>query len=340
MEKTCLELFGIDSNLKFDVPELSPELAPYVPKLDEDYVFREEELKEYLAWGLAPFSNEGLWVFGPTGSGKTTLAEQVHARLKKPLVVIQCSKLESLDDILYRIEAGAKFDEKLINYVPVDLALAIQNGWTVLFDEGDVLHPSLMVTLNGLLQGSPLSVPKLSSEPLVPAKGFRIIVTANTGGEGDNSGLYQGTRSHNAATRNRFVKLPVGYPAKTAEMQILAKRFPSLGRERIEFIVDLANDIREQYVGDATRDTDGLDYSSRLTAVLSVRTNLMLAHYSVVFMSFYKDVSSDEERWGLAFKRALQRVVLDGGKASDKEAILRLVELKGSGNTSANTVPF
>ena len=56
------------------------ETGPFVPTLDPSYVFRKEMLRDVLAW-LADSSGEGLYLFGPTGCGKSSLICQVAARL-------------------------------------------------------------------------------------------------------------------------------------------------------------------------------------------------------------------------------------------------------------------
>lgn len=333
MEVSCRELFGIESGITFDVQPPTAIEAPFVPAIDPDYVFSEEVLQDFLAWHLRPYGSEGLWAFGPTGSGKTSMIEQIYARLQKPIVVVQCSKIDSWDDLLYRIDTGKAEDGDLIKYTPVQVALAIINGWPLLLDEGDVLAPQFLLVLNGLLEGAGINVPKLSSEPLVPAEGFRIILTANTAGGGDSTGLHLGTKSQNAATRNRFIKLPMTYPSALTEMRILAGKFPDLEPQEVEEMVKLANDARLSYVGDPTRDASTIGYESRLTTVISTRTLLLLGHYRQVYSGFY---DADETGRKKAYQRALNRVLLDGAPASDQETILSLAGL----NASSTSDPF
>jgi len=68
--------------------------TPNVPGIDDSYVFDEEQLKNVLLW-LEGGVCKNLLLQGPTGCGKSSLVEQVCARLNVEVWRIAChSKLE------------------------------------------------------------------------------------------------------------------------------------------------------------------------------------------------------------------------------------------------------
>ena len=61
-----------------------------------------------------------------------------------------------------------------------------------------------MLALQGILEGKPFLIKK-TGERVIPKKGFNIIATDNTKGNGSESGRYIGTNIQNTAFLERFV---------------------------------------------------------------------------------------------------------------------------------------
>ena len=62
------------------------EPSAYTPDIDPEYLFHENS-RDIIVWFLNP--TDPLYVFGPTGSGKTTCIKQLAARLNYP--VFECN---------------------------------------------------------------------------------------------------------------------------------------------------------------------------------------------------------------------------------------------------------
>jgi len=71
--------FGITAPVSMQVEGFEPAQNVYVPT-QKPYVFRKDHLRDVLAFLGSP-NGDGLYLTGPTGSGKTSLLEQVAARL-------------------------------------------------------------------------------------------------------------------------------------------------------------------------------------------------------------------------------------------------------------------
>jgi len=102
------------------------------------------------------------------------------------------------------------------------------------------------------------------------APGFAFVTTSNTGGGGDETGMYGGTRVQNLAFRDRFIKLMVDYPDKDTEMGILEGYFPGMDKRVAGGFIDVANMVRSAFMAgtgmDVTFSTRTLIRWVRLTA--------------------------------------------------------------------------
>ncbi|WP_318512049.1 AAA family ATPase [Photobacterium leiognathi] len=228
-----------------------------IPTIIDDYYFRAELLQDLTNFILTDV-DYGFWMIGGHGTGKTSVAEQVAARFGVQCFSETCSeRTEFLDLFGYNIPcAGGK-----MKFVHGGLYLAMQNGGICVLNEVDAMSPSELIKLNELLGGKPVYVPQTESW-LIPHKDFRLIVTSNTNGTGDDP-RYIGTGQLNAAFKDRFMKVYVDYlPSEIEEAYlktILDKRFnksnPHYNSLRakqyealIKMIVKVANALRKASV--------------------------------------------------------------------------------------------
>ena len=139
-----------------------------------------------------------VYLVGPAGSGKTTIAAQIA---------------ESLDLDFYCYGAIGQAFEFLGHigatgeYVETDFYRAFKHGGLVLFDEMDGSNANALLSLNAALANDFASFPCgiVERHP-----DFRVIASANTFGHGA-SGVYVGRNPMDAATLDRFAYIPMGY---------------------------------------------------------------------------------------------------------------------------------
>ena len=207
--------------------------SEFTPAQDPDYVFHESS-RDVIVWLMNP--SEPLYVFGPTGSGKTSLIKQLAARLNYPVYeVTGHGRLEFADLVghLSLRDGSMEFE-----YGP--LSRAMRHGGIFLLNELDLLEPSTAAGLNSILDGAPLCIPENGGELITPHPMFRFAATANTNGGSDETGLYQGTLRQNLAFCDRFWLCEVDYPPKAAEVRLLAQKFPSLPEDIRTTMIELA----------------------------------------------------------------------------------------------------
>ena len=215
----------------------------YTPKIDPLYQFH-ESMRDPVVWFLDP--SDPLYVFGPTGSGKTSLIKQLAARLNYPVFCVNAHGRLEFQDLVGHLSV----QQGSMTYQYGPLALAMRYGGLFLLDEFDLLDPSTAAGLNSILDGAPLCIPENGGEIITPHGMFRFVATANTNGGSDDTGLYQGTLRQNLAAMDRFILCEVGYPSPETEKCILERSVPDLPKKIRDLMVAYANDIRQLFMAE------------------------------------------------------------------------------------------
>lgn len=220
------------------------DFADMVPEINAGYVYDIPNLKDML---LALEMNIPLYIWGHTGTGKTTLAEQVCGRTNRPMLRVQHTVNTEESHII-----GAKTvrdGQVIFDLGP--LALAMKHGWIYVADEYDFALPSVLSVYQPVLEGKPLIIKEADRENMVikPHPDFRFVATGNTNGTGDETGLYQGTSLQNSANYDRFgMVLHKGYMPLEEEVKMLKSQC-GLAEDDAKTMVNFATKIREAYDG-------------------------------------------------------------------------------------------
>lgn len=216
------------------------------PKFDPDFYMDLDILKDAMAWWNCRGQKEGLALYGPTGSGKTSLVRQICAMTGHGLVQVRGhERLEEPDLNLTMIVKNGQTMP-----IPGPVPDAMANGHVLLIDEVDAINPATNIALHEIAQGKPLHILE-TGQVIHPAPGFRLVVTCNTNGTGDMGGLFQGTLQQSQAFNERFFWVKVDYLPEEEEIKLIKKIFPDEMDEMIQVYVDFANMVRKAYTGDA-----------------------------------------------------------------------------------------
>jgi cobaltochelatase CobS len=219
--------------------------------------------------------SEPLYVFGPQGSGKTSLVKQLAARLNYPVFEVTGHNRLEFPELAGHLTI--KDSQMSFQYGP--LALAMKFGGLFLLNEIDLLDPSTAAGLNSVLDGSPLCVPENGGELISPHSMFRFVATGNTNGFSDETGLYQGTLRQNSAFMDRFWLIEIGYPKQEQEEKLLETITPELPADLRTKMVTFANEVRRLFVGSSpTNNSDTV-----LEVTFSTRTLIRWARLTVRF---------------------------------------------------------
>lgn len=186
-----------------------------------------------------------VFVTGLSGNGKTTMIDQICARLKRELFRVNITIETDEDDLLggFRLVNG----ETVWQDGPV--IQAMKRGGVLLLDEVDLASHKIMC-LQPVLEGKGIYLKKIG-ERVEPAAGFTVLATANTKGIGNDDGQFVGTNVLNEAFLDRFpITLEQDYPSASTEAKIITKRMTTLGKVNEHFaktLVSWASTIRKAY---------------------------------------------------------------------------------------------
>lgn len=239
------------------------EPSEYTPVLDSDYEFH-DSARDAVVWFLMQ-NPEPLYLYGPTGCGKSSLIRQLSARLNYPVFEVNGHERLEVADLIGHLTVR----NGNMEWQDGPLVCAMRTGGLFLLNELDLCAPSMLAGLNTILDGAPLCIAENSGELVPSAPSFRFVATANTSGSGDEFGLYQGAMRQNIAFLDRFLVVQADYPAPEVEERLLHKKFPALPPILLTQMVAFAGEIRRQFMGN-TDPTDSLQ--NRCEVTLSTRT--------------------------------------------------------------------
>lgn len=217
---------------------------PAIPPIDADYVFEFQKLRDFFAFWNSGFN--ALKIKGDPSTGKTSLCEQWHARLRWPIFKVPCSRSTEASSL---IGGMLPIEDGTLKWFDGPVLMAAREGYSVLLDEYNTLDPDQATGLNMLLEGYSITIPQ-TGEVVTPKPGFRVFGTEN---DVQSRLAVTGRNVQDAANDDRWMIMRVNYlPAAEEEKVIFkalinAKAPDGVARQTAEVLVKLANDIRTAY---------------------------------------------------------------------------------------------
>lgn len=296
------DVFGVKHpDLDFAVPVFR-ERGEHVPPVDPNYQFRAEYLVPLL-FGLA--NNKKTWLSGHTGTGKSTLVAQVCARLNWQMFRINFDSEISRMDLVGRDTLVRDADGVTVSkFVDGILPQALQQPAVLLCDEVDFIRPDVAYVFQRALEDEGLLISEDGGRVVKPHPWCRIIATANTQGQGDDTGIYQGARAQSMAFLDRFtVWLRCDYLPDTQERALVQKLVPAASDWMMDQIMTYTAEHRQAFE------------QLKLAQPLSPRTIVALAQLA----AFY-----DHDQRPLL--RAAQDSILAKCNPTDKNVVVGILD--------------
>ena len=209
-----------------------------------------------------------LFVTGLSGNGKTLMIEQIHADMKKELIRVNITIETDEDDLL----GGFRLVNGETKFVPGPVIEAMNRGCTLLLDEIDLGSNKLMC-LQPVLEGKGVYLKKVN-QWLTPKKGFNVMATANTKGQGSDDGMFIGTNVLNEAFLERFaITLEQPYASIAIEKKIIVgamKKYGKVDEKFADNLITWADVIRKTFADggiDSVISTRRLDHIAKAFAI-------------------------------------------------------------------------
>jgi hypothetical protein len=248
------ELSVKDSQKVYEFAAQQVAMAPSaIGVMDEQDSYIPEKFSGYVTWGNFNTIKDvikaeifyPIFITGESGNGKTLMVKEACAKLKREFIRANITIETDEDDLLggFRLLNG----ETVWHDGPV--VTAMKRGAVLLLDEIDLASNKIMA-LQPVLEGSSIYLKKIGKW-VHPAKGFTVIATANTKGQGSADGRFIGTNVLNEAFLERFpVTIEQTFPTQAMEKKILLNEMEKhdvVDPEFSENLVKFADVVRKTY---------------------------------------------------------------------------------------------
>lgn len=237
---TEFDLEGLDPSVQIEGYAAGhPAVPPRKP-----YVFMRPMLRDLLA-----FWESGLNAFkeiGDPGTGKTSILQQFHARLRWPLYPYSCNPSTEAYQLIGQLVPQL---DGTLKWVDGPVLRAAREGTSVLLDEFNVMDPGQATGINMLLEGYPLTIDQ-TGEIVVPKPGFRVFATENPV---DSRLAIAGRNVQDVANEERWMVSYADYLPEELEVKAITQALVADGTppDDAEFnariVVHIANQTRAAY---------------------------------------------------------------------------------------------
>ncbi len=295
-------------SMDFDVPVFEWKTPhPMVPEIDPNYIFRPEPTLKALI-GLVKGINT--YAVGHTGTGKTTLFLQLASRMNWPVIRINFDSEITRLDLIGRdiLKADSATGVTVSEFVEGVLPTAIAGPFILLCDEVDRVRPEVSYVFQRVLEDQGIMLNEDGGRLVSPHDWHRVVATANTVGQGDEFGLYQGARHQSQAFLDRFTNwIEIGYLGKKDETKLLKSKAPGIDDSGTEAIMNYVAEHRSAFV------------NAEILQPISARAIEQLGMQYVSYRSLLPDSAK-------ALKMAFDSVVLVRGSATDRAVMTGLLD--------------
>ena len=175
---------------------------------------------------------------GPTGAGKTKLAESVSAFFSQPVQSINCSVDLDAEALLGFKTIVIKDGLNTIEFVEGPVIEAMKKGHILYIDEINMAKSETLPILHSVLDYRRMLTNPYTGEVVKAHPDFSVIAAINEG--------YIGTTPMNEALKNRFVSFSVPYISGQLLENLWKDVFPNASTELRTQMLQLAEDLMDQ----------------------------------------------------------------------------------------------
>lgn len=200
---------------------------------------------------------------GPSGAGKTKLAQTISHFFNQPMHSVNCSVDLDAESLLGFKTIVQKDGESVIEFIEGPVVQAMKKGHILYIDEINMAKPETLPILHSVLDHRRMLTNPFTGEVIYAHENFTVISAINEG--------YVGTSPMNEALKNRFISFTIPYLSGAQLREIISSEFPNVSSSLIETMMNINNDLRKQVI-------NGL-LSDEAASIRSLLDALSLAEY-------------------------------------------------------------
>lgn len=276
---------------KFERESWNEQVQFLVPNEDKSYKLPVDATLSILrSWE----TNDKTLIYGPTGSGKSSLVKELCARTGRPFLRVNATG--DMDSSMMFGQLTAKDGSTI--WQDGSVTEAVRHGAVLAWDEWELTPPEIAMGMQWLLEDNARlflkEMPgKVSDKYIVPNDNFRIVCLGNTQGSGDETGHHAGTNVQNSATVDRFgTVIKLDYMSPEEEVAMITAKVKGASVKTVKQLVKIANLIRQAYKTNQLNIT----FSPRTLIGVTNKMALGLSLNSALTIQYYNKLNDTNQR--------------------------------------------
>ncbi|AOV07700.1 AAA family ATPase [Sporosarcina ureilytica] len=200
------------------------------------YISPDEYLWEDILVGVA--LKKPILLKGPSGAGKTKLAQSISHFFNQPMHSVNCSVDLDAESLLGFKTIVQKDGETMIEFVEGPVVKAMKEGHILYIDEINMAKPETLPILHSVLDHRRMLTNPFTGEVIYAHEDFTVISAINEG--------YVGTSPMNEALKNRFISFSIPYLSGEELRKVMESDFPDASKQLIDTMMNIGNELKKQ----------------------------------------------------------------------------------------------